>query len=82
MSDAMINRLRWRCRRGTRELDRLLTWYLDTRYVTSDVAAQTAFADLLDAQDPDIWDWIMGRSRSAQTAVQNIVDDIRTHHRV
>jgi len=82
MSDATINRLRWRCRRGTRELDRLLTWYLDTRYATSDAAAQNAFADLLDAQDPDVWDWIMGRSRSAQAAVQNIVDDIRTHHRV
>ena len=82
MNDTTINRLRWRCRRGTRELDRLLTWYLDTRYVASDAAAQNAFADLLDAQDPDIWDWIMGRSRSAQASVQNIVDDIRTHHRI
>ncbi len=82
MNDATINRLRWRCRRGTRELDRLLTWYLDTRYLTRDAAAQNAFADLLDAQDPDVWDWIMGRSRSSHPAVQNIVDDIRTHHRI
>ena len=37
------SRLRWRCRRGMRELDRLLGWYLDTHYAGSDDAAKEAF---------------------------------------
>lgn len=76
------NRLRWRCRRGTRELDSLLTWYFDQCYAQSDSVTQFAFADLLDAQDPDLWDWIMGRSRCDQPVMQHIIDSIRTHHRI
>ena len=31
-------RLRWRCRRGTRELDVLLGWWLDARFAAADAA--------------------------------------------
>jgi antitoxin CptB len=82
MSDSEINRLRWRCRRGTRELDRLLTWYLEERYAQTDAQSRIAFAALLDAQDPDLWDWIMGHGVSDQPAFQHIIDSIRSHYHV
>ena len=40
--------LRWRCRRGMRELDVLLERYLRERYPSAPAAEQQAFAALLD----------------------------------
>jgi antitoxin CptB len=77
-----LNRLRWRCRRGTRELDRLLGWWLTERYEKSDSAARAAFANMLDAPDPDLWDWLSGASRPSDPAFARITDEIRTRHRV
>jgi len=82
VSDATVARLRWRCRRGTRELDALVGWWLDARYARSDAAAQAAFADLLDAQDPDLWNWLVGRERAPRADWQAIVDEIRQRDHV
>ena len=82
MSDATVARLRWRCRRGTRELDALVGWWLDARYAQSDAAAQSAFADLLDAQDPDLWNWLVGRECAPRADWQAIVDEIRQRDHV
>ena len=40
--DAELRRLRWRCRRGMRELDQLMLRYLDQRAVAAEEAAQAA----------------------------------------
>ena len=70
-------RLRWRCRRGMRELDRLLAWYLDARYARGTDAEQAAFAVLLEQQDPQLWDWLIGRGEPADPQMRRIVDEIR-----
>jgi antitoxin CptB len=76
------SRLRWRCRRGMRELDQLLGWYLDARYAGSDAAAKEAFSTLLDQQDPELWDWLMGRTPCEFAPWRRIVDEIRASDRV
>lgn len=81
-TDAELGRLRWRCRRGTRELDQLVGWWLDQRYLASSPDQQRAFAALLEEQDPDLWDWVMGRSRPADAALAEIVDAIRARHQL
>lgn len=75
-------RLRWRARRGTRELDALLGGWLDERFAGADPAQRQAFDQLLDAQDPDLWDWIMGFARAPRDDWQGIIDDIRARHRL
>lgn len=75
------SRLRWRCRRGTRELDLLLGWWLDARYPRADADQRAAFDALLDAPDPDLWDWLIARVEPNDSAVREIVDEIRTQHR-
>jgi antitoxin CptB len=80
--NADTNRLRWRCRRGMRELDQLLGWYLDTRYAQVDDATKQAFSTLLDQQDPELWNWLTGRVVSGQASWQRIVDEIRGRNRV
>lgn len=76
------SRLRWRCRRGTRELDALFGSWLDERFDGSTDTQQQAFEELLDAQDPELWDWVMGHARPPRADWQAIIDDIRTRHRL
>ena len=79
---ARLKRLRWRARRGTRELDALFGGWLDECFVDADAATQQAFDELLDAQDPDLWDWVMGHARPERADWQAIIDDIRARHRL
>jgi antitoxin CptB len=65
-----------------RELDQLLGWYLDARYANADVATQAAFATLLEQQDPQLWDWLSGRTQPDEPGWREIVDEIRTRDRV
>lgn len=82
MNDATVARLRWRCRRGTRELDALVGWWLDSRYGTADASLQQAFAELLEVQDPDLWNWLVARDAAPRADWQHIIDEIRRRDRL
>ena len=56
-------RIRWRCRRGMRELDVLLETYLNRHFDQAAAAEQAAFLHLLDQEDPDIWAWLIGHAQ-------------------
>lgn len=80
--DPRERRLRWRTRRGTRELDALFGGWLDESFAAVCEAQKQAFDELLDVQDPDLWDWVMGHARPERADFQAIIDDIRTRHRL
>ncbi|HET9835816.1 MAG TPA: succinate dehydrogenase assembly factor 2 [Rhodanobacteraceae bacterium] len=80
--DGALKRLRWRCRRGTRELDALLGGWLDEQGARADTQTLTAFGALLDEPDPQIWDWLMGHARAPRVDWQEIVDAIRARNRI
>ncbi|MEM6512639.1 MAG: succinate dehydrogenase assembly factor 2 [Pseudomonadota bacterium] len=46
------NQLKWRCRRGMRELDALMTGYLGAHYASVDDAEKRGFERLLELPDP------------------------------
>ncbi len=77
--DAARRRLRWRCRRGAKELDLLLTRYLEQDYPRVEQAEQSAFADLLECQDPDLLDWLMGRSADYPPQCRPVIDRLRSY---
>jgi len=79
--NAELSRLRWRCRRGTRELDQVLGGWLDARYPSASENARAAFARLLERQDPELWDWIIGHGRPENRDEAAVIDEIRTCHR-
>jgi antitoxin CptB len=60
---ADVGRLRWRCRRGMKELDILLTRYLDERYGSASAEEREAFRNLLETQDPVIYAYCLGSER-------------------
>jgi antitoxin CptB len=66
--------LRWRCRRGMRELDLLLLRYLERDYPSAPVAERQAFATLLSCQDPEILALLTGRARADDAALAHVVE--------
>ena len=47
---AELRRLRWRCRRGMRELDQLMLRYLDARWPSASDEERAVFLQLLDTE--------------------------------
>ena len=68
-----IGLLRWRCRRGTKELDRILGGFLEEDYTQASAELQRSFAALLERQDPDIYDWLMGVEQPDEIRFEAIV---------
>ena len=56
-----LGKLRWRCRRGMKELDVLLARYVDERFGAASAAEQEAFRQLLDTQDPVLYAYCLGQ---------------------
>lgn len=77
LAEARLKRVQWRCRRGTRELDVLLGGWLEAHRMSVDEAQFAAFDALLDRQDPELWDWLMGHAEPPRADWRAIVADIR-----
>ena len=78
MSDAAeLRRLRWRCRRGMRELDRLLERYLDLRWAAASEAERGVFLRLLDCEDDRLWRWFLGHETPPDADLAALVQHVR-----
>jgi antitoxin CptB len=71
-----LGRLRWRCRRGMKELDILLRRYVDERFCDAPPAHQEAFRRLLDAQDTAIYAYCLGRQAPPTALLAALIDCI------
>jgi antitoxin CptB len=58
-----LGKLRWRCRRGIKELDVLLARYVDERFRGASSREQEAFRQLLETQDTDLYAYCLGTER-------------------
>ena len=81
MSDAEateLRKLRWRCRRGMRELDQLLVRWLDREWTASPESDRDDFLRLLDCEDDRLWRWFLGHETAPDAALDSLVQRIRT----
>lgn len=69
-------RLKWQCRRGCRELDRLLESYLENSYATSDPQEQRLFAALLEQEDDYLLALLMGGLAADLESMARLVQKI------
>jgi antitoxin CptB len=69
-------KLRWRCRRGMRELDQLLLRYLDREWAAAPESQRAVFLRLLETEDDKLWRWVMGRERPESDDVHALVRHI------
>ena len=74
------SQLKWRCRRGMRELDVLLDRYLETQYTDANPQQQAAFEALLELQDPVILRLVLGKDESGNNELAQVLDTIRGYH--
>lgn len=74
-----FNRLRWRCRRGMRELDTLLLRYVERDWPRAGPAQRRAFEALLGWQDPEILELLAGRRPADNPAQHDVVQRLLTH---
>jgi antitoxin CptB len=56
-------RLKWQCRRGTKELDLMLKQYLETGYLVADQGERDLFVELLGLEDDMLMRVLMGDLR-------------------
>ncbi|MGH8128562.1 MAG: succinate dehydrogenase assembly factor 2 [Gammaproteobacteria bacterium] len=68
----LLGQLRWRSRRGLRELDMVLQRYLEQRYPQASPQEQAAYVELLEQNDADILDWLLGR-KPAPEHLTNVI---------
>ena len=74
---ALLQRVRWRARRGLLELDIVLGRFIDTHYAQLDEGERQAFETLLDMPDNPFWDMIAGRLEAIPGEQQALLEKIR-----
>ena len=72
-----LQRLRWRCRRGMRELDQLFGRYLDRVWRDASPADRVVFERLIACEDDRLWRWFLGDDIPDDPDLHALVDRIR-----
>jgi antitoxin CptB len=72
-----LSRLRWLCRRGMKELDLVMSAYLERHYESAPGARQARFRDLLQMPDPDLYDLLLGRGESNDPELAALLQVLR-----
>ena len=72
-----LARLRWQCRRGTKELDLLLQRYLDSGYLLADDEEKALFVELLELEDDQLVAVLMGELEVETRGMKVLVGKIR-----
>ena len=73
-----LRRLRWRCRRGMRELDQLLTRWLDREWPRASESERGVFLRLLDCEDDRLWRWFLGHETAPDVELDSLIQRMRT----
>jgi len=72
-----LARLRWQCRRGTKELDLLLQRYLDSGYLMADDEEKALFVELLELEDDELLGVLMGDLEVEMGEMKVLVEKIK-----
>ena len=71
-------RLRWRCRRGARELDIVLERYVDDQMRDASEGDYASFERMLELPDPLLYEFLI-LGRSPPRHLEDLVERVRTH---
>lgn len=75
-----LSKIKWRCRRGVKELDIVLCNYLE-KYIESEEvnneALTTAFKELLELEDPVLYAMLLGEVKADSKNQQKVLRRLR-----
>ena len=72
-----FSKLKWRCRRGTKELDYLLEAYLGKYYNQANKDEQALFVELLTLEDSQLILFLLGEQLPSSKGLAGLVKKIR-----
>ncbi|MCP4469574.1 MAG: succinate dehydrogenase assembly factor 2 [Gammaproteobacteria bacterium] len=72
-----LSRLRWLCRRGMKELDLVMSGYLERHYDEATASQQAQFRGLLQMQDPDLYNLLLGRDEPNDPELAGLLQVLR-----
>ena len=72
-----LRRLRWRARRGMKELDLVMLRILDAVTASGNAGDLDAFRRLLAVEDPEIWRWVIGKEVPADADFGRLINAAR-----
>ena len=73
-------RARWLCRRGMKELDVLLTRFMDAHYDAMTAQERARFQSVLELPDPDLWACLVSGSSTGDPSLDHVIARIRDRH--
>ncbi len=76
--EAVLQRVRWRCRRGLLELDILLGRFVEARYLQLNESEKLIFEEFLDMPDNPLWDMVSGRKEAISVEQAVLLEKIRS----
>ncbi|MDD1782908.1 succinate dehydrogenase assembly factor 2 [Enterovibrio sp. ZSDZ35] len=74
-------RIKWACRRGMLELDVIIMPFFEECFDALTESEKLDFVALLECDDPDLFTWMMGHSRSEKPELAAMTDKIVAHNR-
>jgi antitoxin CptB len=75
--DVRLAKLRWRSRRGMRELDALLLAFLDANAMRLTEPEIASFEAILELPDPTLHAYLLGRNAPTDPATAGLIERIR-----
>lgn len=71
-------RLQWHCRRGLKELDVILSPFMDEHYRQLAPIDKALFIRLVDNEDMDLFNWFMRQTKPADAELERMIELILT----
>ncbi|MDY5105665.1 MAG: succinate dehydrogenase assembly factor 2 [Actinobacillus minor] len=77
---AEINRfkLEWACRRGMRELDKMIMPFYQNHFDSLTAAQQQTFAEMLIYPDPELFRWVMHQLPAPTQGMTDLIELMRS----
>lgn len=72
-----IRKLRWLCRRGIKELDVLLEYFLEVNQQALQSGAYSQLENLLAQEDDQIWAWVQRLREPENPQFRTLINTIR-----
>lgn len=71
-------RIEWECRRGMRELDKMIMPFYQEYFDSLTDVQQQIFVEMLSYTDPELFRWFMNQDTPPTEALQEMVNLIRS----
>lgn len=75
-----LNRIKWECRRGMRELDLIIETFFEKDFLNQSDEIQELFVEILEESDLNLFRWLLRGENPPTSEKQKIIDVILNCH--